>query len=303
MTVAICTRNRASVLGEAIESVLRQLSEDTELLIVDNASTDGTASLVQGVVRAHPTVRVVCHPELGVSHARNRALAEARGRLVLFLDDDAMARDGWLEAYRRFFRNLPSPRVAAAGGRIFPRYEGPVPVWVSPKDNVLDRGGRTEPFDARGAPWASNFAVDRAAALQCGGFNAALGRKGTSLMAAEETDLCCRLRQRGHEVWWLPEAEVDHRVPAERVRVVSILQVMFCLGRSSARFRLHLMPGLWRRLGFRALRLLLTPPHLVFYLVAGMAVLVSGQITRAARLFFRSARAAGFAYELARSPE
>ena len=118
-------------------------------------------------------------------------------------------------------------------------------------------------------------------------------------MAAEETGLCDRLRQHGHEIWWWPEAEVDHRVAADRVRVATILRMMFCLGRSSARLRLELMPGACRRLVFRVARLSFTPLHLICYLVAGMAILACGQITRAARLFFRSVRATGFAYELA----
>ncbi len=299
ITVAICTRNRASVLGQAIESVLRQLGDDTDLLIVDNASTDATASVVKDFARVHPAIRVVVHPDLGISHARNRALREAAGQVVLFLDDDAVARVGWVEVYRRFFRNSPSPRVAAVGGRVFPRYEKSAPAWLSPKDNLLDRGERTEPFDAGGAPWACNMAVMRAPALRCGGFNPMLGRKGRSLMSAEETDLCHRLRQAGHEVWWLPQAEIDHRVAAERVTVSCMLRMMFCLGRSSALIRLDYMPGFWRRFGFRLGRLLLTGPQLAVYLVAGVFVLACGQVAGGVRLLFRAARTIGFAYELA----
>ena len=298
ITVAICTHNRARVLGDAVRSALPQLGNDAELLLVDNASTDDTASLARQCAEADPRVRVLNHSQLGISHARNRALTEARGSFVIFLDDDATARPGWLEAYRQFFRDPAFSRAAAVGGRVYPRYDAPPPAWVGPQENRLDRGDRVAPFDQRGAPWACNLAVLREAALRCGGFNPALGRRGRSLMSAEETELCLRLRQAGHEVWWLPHAEIDHLVAAERLTVRCLLRGMFCLGRSSALIRLQMMRGLWRRLAFRGLRLLVTPPHLLFYVLAGGAVLVCGRIPPAARLFFRAARAAGYAYQL-----
>lgn len=303
ITVAICTRNRAAVLREAVRSVLPQLGGDAELLLVDNASTDETAAWAQQCAATDPRIRLLRHPQPGISHARNRALAEARGSWVVFLDDDATARAGWLEAYRQFFKNPAVARAAAVGGRVYPRYEVPPPVWIGARENLLDRGAQAAPFDERGAPWACNLGVVRAIALQCGGFNPALGRKGKSLMSAEETELCHRLRRAGHEVWWLPQAEIDHRVAAERLTVPCLLRMMFCLGRSAALIRLQMTQGLWRRLAFRVLRLLLTPLHLLFYLVAGMAVLLCGRLCAAARFFFRSARAAGFAYQLTLSCE
>jgi glycosyltransferase involved in cell wall biosynthesis len=298
ITVAICTRNRAGLLREAVRSVLPQLGHDAELLLVDNASTDETAAWAQQCAGTDPRIRFLSHTQPGLSQARNRALAEARGSWVLFLDDDATARAGWLDAYRQFVQNPSVARAAAVGGRVYPRYEKPPPVWIGARENLLDRGDQMAPFDDRGAPWGCNLAVARASTLQCGGFNPALGRKGQSLMSAEETELCHRLRRAGHEVWWLPQAEIDHRVAAERLTIACVLRMLFCLGRSAALIRLQMIPDPWRRLAFRVLRLMLTPLHLLFYLVASVAVLLCGRLCPAARLFFRSARAMGFAYQL-----
>lgn len=83
-SVLIPTWNREEYLGEAIESVLCQTYQDFEIIVVDDGSTDGTAKLVKQYER----VRYVWQPHGGISVARNRALAEARGDLIAWLDSD-----------------------------------------------------------------------------------------------------------------------------------------------------------------------------------------------------------------------
>ena len=75
ITVAICTRNRAASLQKAVDSVLPQLSEDIELLIVDNASTDNTPEVAMHLAAANRQVTVCLEDEVGLSAARNKALS------------------------------------------------------------------------------------------------------------------------------------------------------------------------------------------------------------------------------------
>jgi glycosyltransferase involved in cell wall biosynthesis len=87
VTAVIPTRNRAFLLGQALGSVVRQRGVDLEAVVVDDGSADGTATVVAAV--GDPRLRLVRHPHpLGVSAARNRGIAEARGSWVAFLDDD-----------------------------------------------------------------------------------------------------------------------------------------------------------------------------------------------------------------------
>src|ERR1041385_623617 len=130
LTIAICTRNRAALLERAMRSVLPQLTADAELLIVDNGSSDETLRVAQSLAAANSQVRTLVEPTPGLSAARNTALREARGRVVVFLDDDAVAESGWLRAYRKFFLAPPSARVAVAGGFVAPEYETPPPGWL-----------------------------------------------------------------------------------------------------------------------------------------------------------------------------
>jgi glycosyltransferase involved in cell wall biosynthesis len=97
-TVSVITPvyNAAPYLKEAIESVLSQTWSDWELLLVDDGSTDGSVELAEEYVRRYaPKVRLLFHSDRknhGVSATRNRALAEASGEYVAFLDAD----DVWL---------------------------------------------------------------------------------------------------------------------------------------------------------------------------------------------------------------
>lgn len=84
VSVLIPTWNREKYLGEAVESVLNQTYRDFEVVVVDDGSTDGTEDLVRRFGR----VRYVWQPHSGIPAARNRALAEARGEFVAWLDSD-----------------------------------------------------------------------------------------------------------------------------------------------------------------------------------------------------------------------
>jgi glycosyltransferase involved in cell wall biosynthesis len=86
--------NSQATVGPAIESVLRQTRPDFELIIVDDGSTDDTASRVQPFLRDR-RIRLISQPNLGPAAARNAALMQARGRYVSLLDSD----DLWLPRY------------------------------------------------------------------------------------------------------------------------------------------------------------------------------------------------------------
>jgi len=91
VTVIIPTYNRAAIVGRAIRSVLRQTCRDWELIVVDDASTDGTEQVVKSF--CEPRIKYIRHDQnRRVSAARNTALRAAQGEYVAFLDDD----DEWL---------------------------------------------------------------------------------------------------------------------------------------------------------------------------------------------------------------
>jgi len=88
-TVVMPTYNRRALLEASIDSVLSQTLDDFELLIVDDASTDGTGEVLATRARADRRIRVTRMPvNGGCGAARNVAMSQARGRYLAFLDDD-----------------------------------------------------------------------------------------------------------------------------------------------------------------------------------------------------------------------
>lgn len=98
LSVVIPAYRRAGVIRRAIDSVLRQVDDGVEIVVVDDGSDDGTADAAEAV-RDH-RVRVLRKPHRGVSAARNIGLHTARGTYVAFLDSDDEVLPGWFEQVR-----------------------------------------------------------------------------------------------------------------------------------------------------------------------------------------------------------
>ena len=204
ISVVIPTFNRLHTLPRAVDSVLAQSEQDFELLIVDDASTDGTdrylASLADPRVRVFGT-RTSSAPaqKLGVSGARNRGLKEARADIVAFLDSD--------DAYRQRVSCSRHEQPSRASRTSCAR-------WPPSINHMHTKAHETRLQDVKLAPaafeWAlmcellpvaaSAIAVRRADALAIGGFN-------KDLSAWEDREFLIRLAPRGSvrliaEVLW-----------------------------------------------------------------------------------------------------
>lgn len=219
-TVVVCTRNRGGELAIALAAIVEHGGRAPwELVVVDNASTDDTAAVARGFAERHPDrVRVAVEPTLGLSAARDCGVRLARGEVVVFVDDDAEPRPGWLDAYREALR---APGVLAAGGPVEPVYSGPLPAWLDarflPYLSAWDRGPEPHDLAYNELPRGTNMAFRREAFALVGGFDRRLGRSGRSLRSCEETELGLRLERCGARVVYVPGAGVRHRVDASRL--------------------------------------------------------------------------------------
>ncbi len=220
-SVVVCTRNRSVKLLEACNSILEldYPADRWELLIVDNGSTDDTPAVARGFAEQHPDlVRVVDEPELGLSAARNTGVREARGELLVFIDDDAFPAKGWLKALDEA---LSSPDVLAAGGPVDPEFLGELPDWFTerylPYVSAFEKDPEIQTLHHNEYPRGANIAFRRDAFERVGLFSVDLGRKGDRLRSCEESELCLRLERTGAKVVYHPEARIRHQVDAERL--------------------------------------------------------------------------------------
>lgn len=227
-SIAICTRDRASLLTRCLEalSVMRVPARiQWEVLIVDNASSDGTTDVVESYADRLP-VRVAAEKQPGVSHARNRAVAEARGTYICWLDDDALADPQWLASYTGAFARWPDDVVF--GGPIDVQFDVPLPEWfrrVLPRIASVfgsrDLGDEFVPLAAHEAriPFGANF-VTRTAEQRRYEFDTNLGRHPQHPgRGSEETEMMMTMLAAGHPGRWVPDARVRHIKGNERINL------------------------------------------------------------------------------------
>lgn len=237
LSVAICTYNRASLLPRVLDSVASQtLAKDRfEIVIVDNGSTDRTPEVVAAAQVKDSRIRYVVEPEAGIAHARNRALREARGDYLAFIDDDAWADPKWLDNLLAPLQSVrPIPECVV--GPVSLVWEGERPQWFPARFESLlcryDMGAEPRFLDAGGYLLTTNSLFHRETLLTLGGMRTDLGHRRKALIGGEDNDIFNRLVANAYRVYYQPEARVYHPVPKERQTRRFLLRRLFWDGAS-----------------------------------------------------------------------
>lgn len=226
LTIAICTWNRAPLLTMTLDRLCEPgvVTGDCEVIVVDNASTDDTPGVVARYLDRLP-LRMMREPQQGISHARNRALDEASGSHLIFIDDDVLVGPGWLQAYRAAFR--AHPEAGVFGGPIRARFLGKPPAWlvqalplVASAYAVRELGPSEFPLEPvpPKLPYGANMAFHLAQARQHR-FDPVLGRVKKGMVGGEEIAFMARMLKAGASGWWVPDATVEHLLPGGRQTV------------------------------------------------------------------------------------
>jgi glycosyltransferase involved in cell wall biosynthesis len=236
--VVICTYNRAANLDEALDALSAQRVSGISwsVLVVDNASTDRTAD----VVEAHrsrgllPGLRRVTESEQGLTPARQRGVRETTAPWIAFVDDDNLLEPGWLDAIVQAIRS--HPEAGGIGGRVVLDWEKP------PPDSFRGLGGCfAEQELGKAGCEAGNLVgagmvVRRAALVECGWLQRPLlaDRVGKRLVSGGDVEIAQRIMGAGFPLWFTPDAVLRHRIPNSRSNWKYLLRVMYGLGGSEA---------------------------------------------------------------------
>ena len=224
------------------------MNTDLRVAVCTNRSPDATLEALRSQVPAEALKVVVSgrldpaflsEPRPGLSRARNRALAwaaEAGADVLAFVDDDVRVDPGWYSALVARWDEAPAD-VACIGGPIRARFSVPPPPWFS--DGIahvltlLDRGPVVRDLDPDAeAVYGANISF-RVEPLQAvGGFDPALGHSGTRTFFGEEDEAQRALVRRGYRVRYVPDAGVEHVIPADRLTRGSFLRRRFAFGQA-----------------------------------------------------------------------
>jgi glycosyltransferase involved in cell wall biosynthesis len=222
ISAIICTHNRDTYLGAAIDSLLTQdFAPGFEVVVVDNGSSDRTREVVEQRL-GNPQIKYVFEPVLGLSVARNTGAKAACGEILAYLDDDAVASDRWLQVLYSAYKD--NSKLAIAGGKVTLLWPQGIqaPQWLSVglsgNLGAYDLGDRVVYIEKPGlTPRGLNYSIRRSFLEEIGGFDPNLGRVGKNLLSNEELQMTELALQKGWQVAYLPEALVAHNVAPERL--------------------------------------------------------------------------------------
>jgi glycosyltransferase involved in cell wall biosynthesis len=236
ISACVCTHNpdpdtlRNCLLGLR---ALDRPDEALELIVIDNSSTSPLSASGLGLDDFPYPARVVREGRLGLSHARVRGLEEARGEVILFVDDDNFLDPGYAVAVSRLFASRA--RIGAAGGHSRPRFAEAPPSWIGAVSGLAlrDLGPPARCISGEhGASLAGAGLALRTAAMRAATQTPLLleDRKGSRLTSGGDTELLVRIASLGWETWYDPELRLQHYIPAKRLQREYLRRLHFGYG-------------------------------------------------------------------------
>lgn len=222
ISICVCTYNRANILPYCLDSLTKldiPSGCEAEILIIDNNSADCTKDVVADYSRRSPIPMVYFHePEQGLSAARNRAIREARGEYIGFLDDECVVRPDWIQLLVADINEFAPPIIG--GPYIGALLPGTGPKWFKTEygnayflAQRFERGYQKE-FRASGGNILLHRKVFKT--LQ---FDQSLGMKADELKLGEEISLQNRFLKEnpGTMIFYEPRIEVAHYILPEKM--------------------------------------------------------------------------------------
>ncbi|GJD17228.1 glycosyl transferase family protein [Rivularia sp. IAM M-261] len=247
-SIAIPTFNGKKYLSELIERLQNQLNVENiswEIIIVDNNSTDNTAKLIQEYQATwrHPfPLKYYLETKQGAAYARQRAVEEAKGKFIGFLDDDNYPALDWVSAAYKFAQH--NPNVGAFGSQIHGDFE------VEPPENfdkiacflaINQRGSQPHRYEPKKKmlPPGAGLVVRKQAWCESVPKQLVLNHKGRdALLASEDLEAVLHIQLAGWEVWYNPDMHIYHQIPAWRLQREYLLRLIRCIGLSRHHIRM-----------------------------------------------------------------
>ncbi len=258
-TIAICTYNGADRIKQVLERLHSQInSQDItwEIVVVDNNSSDHIKQVIDDYQKSHfstARLRYLFEPEQGAAFARIRAVQEAKGDLVGFLDDDTLPDQNWLLNAYKFAQT--HPQAGAYGGQIHGEFETePSPEFkqIAIFLAIVERGSKPHLY-TRVLPPGAGLVVRRQAWLESVPARPFLsGRTPRSMLTSEDIAAVIHIQKAGWEVWYNPEMHLYHQIPAWRLERTYLLNLVRGIGLARHHIRMMRLDAWQRPLAFPA---------------------------------------------------
>jgi len=217
---------RAELVLETINCIVKQFLEfgDFEILVIENNvyPTKELVDLVNSTKVNFDRISYIHESNPGLHNARHTGAREARGSILIFIDDDILPDSNWLT---EFIRGFDIEKVDCAGGKVIPKWMLPPPLWIDqiPTDylSLLDYGTEIRPIIKREGLNGCNFGVRKEILFDVGGFNPD-GFSDPKMVwhrGDGEYGLIKKIQAEGKKVVYLPKALIYHQIPSSRISV------------------------------------------------------------------------------------
>ncbi|MEM9162112.1 MAG: hormogonium polysaccharide biosynthesis glycosyltransferase HpsE [Cyanobacteria bacterium P01_F01_bin.4] len=241
-TVVIPTYNGAGRLARVLDRLRLQATPSTlswEIVVVDNNSTDGTATLVKQYQQdwpAAPPLRYVAETQQGLAYARQCGVEAAQGEWVGFLDDDTAPDENWVSAAHRF--GQAHPKVGAYGGQIHGEFEVSPPKDFKRIQSFLaikERGAKPHLYqpETLSLPPGAGLVIRKQAWLEC--VPAQLQR---TTRGGNDFEISIWMHRQGWEIWYNPDMHIYHYIPKKRLERDALIQLSHTVGGCICELRL-----------------------------------------------------------------
>ncbi|WP_373527035.1 hormogonium polysaccharide biosynthesis glycosyltransferase HpsE [Nostoc sp.] len=226
-TVAIPTYNGAKRLPQVLDLLLKQTGIeklDWEIIIIDNNSNDNTNEVIEYYQKSYSqniSLKCFLEKKQGIAFARIRAISEARGEFIAFVDDDNLPANDWVSQSYNFGKE--HPQAGAWSGQIHGDFE------VSPPENfnriqaflaIREHGLEPYLFDADNLRLPPGAALVVRKKAWCESVPEELvfkGRLSKLMVSGDDTEALLYLHKAGWEIWYNPAMHIDHKIPHWRL--------------------------------------------------------------------------------------
>jgi glucosyl-dolichyl phosphate glucuronosyltransferase len=238
VVVSTYSEDRSMYVHDCIRSLKRQSLLPLEIILV----LDAKSSLFDFYrSRFYGDAKVVTSGSFGLSNARNTGAKSARGDVVAFIDDDAVADTDWI---KNLVAVYDDPEVVGVGGHIDPIWENGIPVWFPEELNWIlgcSYKGLPEQKAYVRNPIGCNMSFRRSIFDLVGYFRTDMGRFGSVLLGSEEPELSLRILNMfpASKIVYEPHAVVYHKVGKSRRKITYLLRRSFYEGFSKALISYH----------------------------------------------------------------
>ena len=249
LTVVVCCYNSSLRLMPTLEHLAAQQdiqSLPVELLLIDNVSTDGTAEMAKrkwADLGAPFSMLIVYEPKPGLSHARRRAIFEARYEVLLFCDDDNWLSPEYLT--KGYTLMQINPKIGLLGGQGTPVFESDPPNWFTrfQKSFALgpqhvQNGKLPEGNNLYGAGIFVRTGFFRGL-FSSGLFSLLSGRSGSTPSSGEDTEWCLWCRMGGYELHYNEELTFKHFISSDRTKEKYLIRLAQEKGKSELIFFIY----------------------------------------------------------------